>query len=50
MNRRAFVGVLAAAPSVAKRNPRDIRIDSVAIDEESYTYRTPIKFGGTVVD
>jgi L-alanine-DL-glutamate epimerase-like enolase superfamily enzyme len=50
MNRRAFVGALAAAPSVAKRNPRDIRIDSVAIDEESYTYRTPIKFGGTVVD
>jgi L-alanine-DL-glutamate epimerase-like enolase superfamily enzyme len=34
----------------SKANPRDIRIDSVSIDEESYTYRTPIKFGGTVVD
>lgn len=50
VNRRAFIGALLAAPSVAKPNPRDIRIDSVAIEEESYTYRTPIKFGGTVVD
>lgn len=50
VNRRTFVGSILAAPSVVKQNPRDIRIDSVAIDEESYTYRTPIKFGGAVVD
>ncbi|MBI5282236.1 MAG: hypothetical protein HY858_11190 [Candidatus Solibacter usitatus] len=34
----------------AKQNPRDIRIDGVSMSEESYLYRTPIKFGGTVVD
>src|SRR5512139_1432728 len=50
MNRRAFLGSLAAAPLIARTNPRDVRIESVAIEEESYTYRTPIKFGGTVVD
>lgn len=50
LKRRGFLGALLAAPMASKANPRDIRIDSVSIDEESYTYRTPIKFGGTVVD
>ncbi len=50
LNRRAFLGSLLAAPQIAKTNPRDVRIDSVSMEEESYTYRTPIKFGGTVVD
>jgi len=49
-NRRDFLGSLLAAPLIAKTNPRDVRIDSVSMEEESYTYRTPIKFGGTVVD
>lgn len=50
VNRRAFLGAAFAAPSITKQNPRDIRIDAVGIVEESYTYRTPIKFGGTIVD
>ena len=50
LNRRSFLGSLLAAPQIAKTNPNDIRIDSVTMEEESYLYRTPIKFGGTVVD
>lgn len=50
LDRRTFLGTLLAAPQIARTNAKDIRIDSVEIAEESYTYRTPIKFGGTVVD
>lgn len=31
-------------------NARDIRIVSAALEYEDFTYRTPIKFGGTAVD
>jgi L-alanine-DL-glutamate epimerase-like enolase superfamily enzyme len=50
LDRRTFLGSLLAAPQIARNNPRDIRINSVEMAEESYIYRTPIKFGGTVVD
>jgi L-alanine-DL-glutamate epimerase-like enolase superfamily enzyme len=48
--RRVFLGALAAAPQILQPNPNDIRIEAVAIDEESYRYRTPYKFGGVEVD
>lgn len=50
LSRRSFVATLLAAPQIAKQNPNDIRVESVSTEEESYTYRTPLKFGGTVVD
>lgn len=51
--RRRFLGALPFAAATARAqtpNPRDIRIESLTTSEESYLYRTPIKFGGTVVD
>ena len=30
--------------------PTDIRIQELSFSYEDYTYRTPIKFGGTVLD
>jgi len=66
MSRRKFLriassGVLAApcapklirasAPALlAGRNPRDIRIEKVTFGYEDFLYRTPIKFGGLVLD
>lgn len=50
MNRRQFQAALLAAPQAILGNPLDMRIESVEMSEESYTYRTPIKFGGSVVD
>ena len=50
LNRRSFLTALLAAPRIATPNPNDIRITVVTMDEESYLYRTPIKFGGAVVD
>ena len=50
LDRRTFLTALLAAPQIASTNPNDIRITGVTMDEESYLYRTPIKFGGTVVD
>ena len=38
-------GILSAAGK-----GRDIRVDDVAVSYEEYLYRTPIKFGGHVVD
>jgi L-alanine-DL-glutamate epimerase-like enolase superfamily enzyme len=51
LTRRSFLAAIAA-PTVrgAVPNPRDARIEEVDISEESYRYRTPIKFGGAVVD
>ncbi|MCX7605159.1 MAG: hypothetical protein N2036_13860 [Bryobacteraceae bacterium] len=53
ITRRSFTASLAglgAAPQVLLPNPLDMRIESVEMSEESYSYRTPIKFGGSVVD
>ena len=66
MSRRRFLriaspGILAAACSprllhagapalLAGRNPRDIRIEEVTFGYEDFLYRTPIKFGGLVLD
>lgn len=50
LTRRAFQTALLAAPQALIPNPLDMRIESVETSEESYTYRTPIKFGGSVVD
>ena len=49
-NRRSFLATLLAAPQLAKQNPHDIRIEEVTTSEENFLYRTPLKFGGTVVD
>lgn len=46
ISRRTFL----AAPRVLLPNPLDMRIDGVETYEENFTYRTPIKFGGSVVD
>lgn len=48
-SRRGFLAS-AALPLLAKTNPKDIRIEDVRTSNESYRYRTPIKFGGLVVD
>lgn len=50
LSRRTFLASAFAAPSVLAANPRDMRIVVVETDEEHYLYRTPIKFGGAVVD
>ena len=49
-DRRAFLASLLAAPQTIRANPLDMRIESVETFEESYAYRTPIKFGGSIVD
>lgn len=52
-DRRSFLATLAAsvsAPQLSLPNPLDMRIESVTTSEENYAYRTPIKFGGSVVD
>ncbi len=51
--RRAFLASAASvlhAPQILAANPLDMRIDSVEMFEESYSYRAPIKFGGSLVD
>ena len=52
LTRRAFLAGAALAPALLKasRKPTDIQIAEVRHDFEDYLYRTPIKFGGTVVD
>jgi L-alanine-DL-glutamate epimerase-like enolase superfamily enzyme len=50
LSRRSFLGAAFAAPAVLAANPRDMRVVVVETDEENYLYRTPIKFGGAVVD
>ena len=43
--------IRAGAPALlAGRNPRDIRIEAVLLTYEDFLYRTPIKFGGLVLD
>jgi len=57
--RREFTKSLAAAGALAGiplrsravvPNPRDVVVDELKISYEDYLYRTPIKFGGNVLD
>jgi L-alanine-DL-glutamate epimerase-like enolase superfamily enzyme len=50
VSRRSFLGAALAAPQISRTNEKDIRILEVRTEEESYIYRTPIKFGGVVLD
>jgi L-alanine-DL-glutamate epimerase-like enolase superfamily enzyme len=52
ITRRSFLGAAALAPAVlrASRKPTDVRIREIRHSYEDFLYRTPIKFGGTVVD
>jgi len=60
LTRRNFLGVamagsLAGLNGCSKSrsssvNPKDIIVDSLQISYEDYLYRTPIKFGGNVLD
>ena len=50
ISRRAFLGAVAPALSLASSKPSGIRVKEVTLGYEDYTYRTPIKFGGTVLD
>lgn len=49
ISRRAWLA--GAAPFVFARAPQvEVKIDEVRMETEDFTYRTPIKFGGNVVD
>ena len=52
MSRRSFVAATAlGAPALLRgAKPTDVRIKSIGFSYEDFSYRTPIKFGGTVVD
>jgi L-alanine-DL-glutamate epimerase-like enolase superfamily enzyme len=52
LTRRTFLGAIAAGPALllGQHRATDVRIEDISFGFEDYTYRTPIKFGGTVVD
>ena len=52
LSRRSFLVSAVAAPAIlrASTKPSDVRIEDIRFEYEDYLYRTPIKFGGTVVD
>ena len=52
MSRRSFLPTAIAAPLVLRAGTRDtdIAIEDITFGYEDYLYRTPLKFGGTVVD
>ena len=51
ISRRLFVASSLVAPSILRaKKTTDIRIEDVKFGYEDYSYRTPIKFGGTAVD
>ena len=51
MPRRQFLGAVALGPfAIAAPRASDIRIAEVRHGYQDYTYRTPYKFGGRVVD
>ena len=48
---KACSAALAAAPAVRSSPPGvGIRVERASLSYEDYAYRTPIKFGGSVVD
>ncbi len=54
VTRRYCLRALTAAPLLigcsSSKPSNDIRVDDVSIEYEDFLYRTPIKFGGNVVD
>ena len=54
ISRRKLLGLSAALPfnfAIGRSASRtDIRIDNISYSYEDYRYRTPLKFGGSVVD
>src|SRR4051794_21940339 len=49
--RRSFLAAAALAPSIVRGARRtDIRIQDIHTEYEDFRYRTPLKFGGSVVD
>jgi L-alanine-DL-glutamate epimerase-like enolase superfamily enzyme len=53
MTRRCFLRSASLYPAIGlltARKPTDVRIEEMRFTYEDYLYRTPIKFGGTVVD
>jgi L-alanine-DL-glutamate epimerase-like enolase superfamily enzyme len=54
LTRRSLLRATAAWPAlfhiVRAAKPTDIRIDDIRYSYEDYIYRTPIKFGGSVLD
>jgi L-alanine-DL-glutamate epimerase-like enolase superfamily enzyme len=51
VSRRSFMGAISApAMLLAARRATDVRVVDIEHSYEDYTYRTPIKFGGTELD
>ncbi|MCP5119693.1 MAG: mandelate racemase/muconate lactonizing enzyme family protein, partial [bacterium] len=53
LTRRAFLRTAAAAPvfiGCSTSSGTDVRVDEISFEYEDYLYRTPIKFGGSVLD
>ena len=52
LSRRSFLGTALGAPmlSLAASRATDIRVDAIGYSFEDFMYRTPLKFGGAVVD
>jgi L-alanine-DL-glutamate epimerase-like enolase superfamily enzyme len=52
LTRRSFTGAMAFGPALllAQQRATDIRIEDIRHSFEDFTYRTPIKFGGTEVN
>ena len=53
LNRRAFLQSAVFAPIVigcSSRKSNNIRVDEINFAYQDYNYRTPIKFGGNVLD
>jgi L-alanine-DL-glutamate epimerase-like enolase superfamily enzyme len=52
LSRRNFLASALAAPAILRASTKasDVRIEEIRFGYEDYLYRTPIKFGGTVVD
>ena len=53
-SRRNFLRTMAAAsfaaPAIHAKSATDVKISEISYNYEDYLYRTPIKFGGAVVD
>ncbi|MEO8128796.1 MAG: enolase C-terminal domain-like protein [Bryobacteraceae bacterium] len=52
LSRRSFLGAALGAPmlSLAATRATDVRVDAISYSYEDFMYRTPLKFGGSVVD